>query len=135
MDAALNKNRAPTEVDELVGKRIRAERLRLKFSQSELAAAVGVTYQQIQKYENGTDRVAASRLIQIAEYLGVAPAKLLDEADTEYAPLMDDLALEVVAEFAKLESAHMRKAAIKAFGALVDAEQQTEREARASGRG
>ncbi len=58
--------RAPTEVDKLVGQRIRLARKMAKLSQSKLGDSVGVTYQQIQKYENGTDRVGAGRLFQVS---------------------------------------------------------------------
>lgn len=58
--------RAPTEIDRLVGQRIRLARRMAKLSQSQLGASVGVTYQQIQKYENGTDRIGAGRLYQVS---------------------------------------------------------------------
>ena len=59
--------RAPTETDRLVGQRIRLARRMAKLSQSALGSSVGVTYQQIQKYENGTDRIGAGRLYQVAQ--------------------------------------------------------------------
>jgi transcriptional regulator with XRE-family HTH domain len=52
-----------------VGRRIRARRLAKKMSQSELAGRLGLTFQQIQKYEKGTNRVGAGRLKRIAEIL------------------------------------------------------------------
>ena len=48
--------RSPTEIDREIGQRIRLARKQAKLSQSELGQAIGVTYQQVQKYENGTDR-------------------------------------------------------------------------------
>ncbi|MCH2251217.1 MAG: helix-turn-helix domain-containing protein [Cognatishimia sp.] len=59
------------KIDVLVGKRIRARRHALSVSQSELGEAIGVKFQQIQKYETGANRVSASRLWAIAEHLGV----------------------------------------------------------------
>jgi transcriptional regulator with XRE-family HTH domain len=56
-------------IDVLVGKRIRLRRLELSISQSQLAEEVGLTFQQIQKYEKGTNRVSCSRLVQIASAL------------------------------------------------------------------
>jgi transcriptional regulator with XRE-family HTH domain len=58
-------------IDVLVGKRIRLRRLELSISQSQLAEEVGLTFQQIQKYEKGTNRVSGSRLVQIASALEV----------------------------------------------------------------
>lgn len=60
-------SRTPSDMDCLVGQRIRHARRIAKMSQSQLGKAVGVTYQQIQKYENGTDRVGAGRLYAIAK--------------------------------------------------------------------
>ena len=61
----------PTAIDQEIGQRIRAHRVYLNLSQEKLAARTGVTFQQIQKYENGTNRVSASRLVSIAHALGV----------------------------------------------------------------
>jgi len=55
-----------------MGRRIKLRRIQLGLSQSDLARKIGpVAFQQVQKYENGTDRVSASRLYLIAEALGV----------------------------------------------------------------
>lgn len=59
------------KIDVLVGNRIRARRYALGISQSELGEAIGVRFQQIQKYETGANRVSASRLWAVAEKLGV----------------------------------------------------------------
>lgn len=64
----------PHPVDIHVGKRIRKLRELRGFSQEKLAEALGITFQQIQKYENGTNRAGASRLYQLGKALNVAPA-------------------------------------------------------------
>jgi len=64
------KQRA-TEVDAHVGQRIRQRRTQLGISQTNLGQALGVTFQQVQKYEKGVNRVGSSRLAQIAEVLQV----------------------------------------------------------------
>ena len=61
----------PDPVDVEVGHRIRIERLARGFSQTALANQLGVTFQQVQKYEKGVNRVGAGRLTKIAEVLGV----------------------------------------------------------------
>ncbi len=58
-------------VDEYVGKRVRQRRWMVGLSQQQLGEAVGIKFQQIQKYETGMNRVSASRLWDIAETLGV----------------------------------------------------------------
>jgi transcriptional regulator with XRE-family HTH domain len=64
----------------LVGQNIRIGRLQVGLSQTELGARVGVTFQQIQKYEKGANRVGASRLQQIADALRVQIPTLFDGA-------------------------------------------------------
>lgn len=63
--------RATTEVDGLVGLRVKLRRVELGVSQEKLAGQLGITAQQLQKYERGTNRVGASRLFQIAKVLDV----------------------------------------------------------------
>jgi transcriptional regulator with XRE-family HTH domain len=58
-------------IDKQVGSQVRARRQALGMSQSKLAEAVGLTFQQIQKYEKGANRVSASRLQQFSNILGV----------------------------------------------------------------
>ncbi len=64
----------PNPIDIHVGRRIRARRMAALISQETLARALGVTFQQVQKYEKGTNRVSASRIQQTAGALGVTPA-------------------------------------------------------------
>ena len=65
------KSRSINAIDQHVGQRVRAQRLLKGMSQQALASALGLTFQQVQKYEGGANRVSASRLSQIAEVLGV----------------------------------------------------------------
>jgi len=58
-------------IDVHVGSRVRMRRMMLKMSQSELGDALGVTFQQVQKYEKGTNRISASRLQRISDVLQV----------------------------------------------------------------
>ena len=63
--------KTPDPTDRYVGSRVRMRRMMLGMSQTELAQAVGVTFQQVQKYEKGTNRVSASRLQQMSHVMGV----------------------------------------------------------------
>jgi len=69
------KKRTPKEtpdpIDKYVGSRVRARRVGLRMSQTKLGQVVDVTFQQIQKYENGTNRIGASNLYKIAHAMGV----------------------------------------------------------------
>lgn len=64
--------RSSSDVDVLIGNALKMKRRLLGLSQQELADKLGVTFQQIQKYENGTNRITASRLNQAAEVFGVS---------------------------------------------------------------
>lgn len=61
----------PDPIDKYVGSRVRMRRLMLGMSQSKLADAIGLTFQQVQKYEKGTNRMGSSRLQQVANVLKV----------------------------------------------------------------
>ncbi|MBK0327019.1 helix-turn-helix transcriptional regulator [Rhodobacteraceae bacterium F11138] len=65
-------------VDNLVGQRVRACRRAMGLSQTELGEAIGVRFQQVQKYETGANRVSASRLWAIADVLGVDVTQFFD---------------------------------------------------------
>ena len=66
--------RGATPVDVHIGQKIRARRNLLGLTQTDLANAAAITFQQIQKYERGTNRVGASRLQQFSDALGVPPS-------------------------------------------------------------
>jgi transcriptional regulator with XRE-family HTH domain len=69
----------PDPIDVVVGRRIRARRLLLDMNQQELARKLGVTFQQVQKYESGANRVSASRLWEIAAVLNMPIAYFFPE--------------------------------------------------------
>ena len=70
---------APDRVDIHVGARIRSRRILLDMNQQALARRLGLTFQQVQKYENGANRVSASRLAAIADVLGVKVDHFFDD--------------------------------------------------------
>lgn len=78
--------RVVTGVHVQIGQRIRAARLACKMSQAELAEQLGLTFQQVQKYEKGTNRVDSSRMMQIARILGVQLADLLGDISVDEKP-------------------------------------------------
>ena len=74
--------RAAGPVDKSIGNRIRARRLALGMSQEALAAEIGITFQQVQKYEKGANRVAAATLVDIARALDAPVTLLLPAIET-----------------------------------------------------
>lgn len=67
------EGRSPNPIDVHVGTRLRARRKALGMSQEQLAEGLGLTFQQVQKYERGANRVSASKMYEAAKVLGVAP--------------------------------------------------------------
>jgi transcriptional regulator with XRE-family HTH domain len=72
--------KAPNPVDKHVGSRVRMRRMMVGMSQERLGDALGLTFQQVQKYEKGTNRIGASRLQQIAQVLQVPVAFFFEDA-------------------------------------------------------
>jgi transcriptional regulator with XRE-family HTH domain len=69
----MNANRSVSPIDKFIGQRIRSRRLQLDISQADLGGALGISFQQIQKYEKGTNRVSTATLIEIAKVLEIEP--------------------------------------------------------------
>jgi len=72
--------KAPNPIDRHVGSRVRMRRMMLSMSQEKLGGALGLTFQQVQKYEKGTNRIGASRLQQISLILQVPVAFFFEGA-------------------------------------------------------
>ena len=73
-------NKAPNPIDKHVGARVRMRRLMVGMSQGKLGEALDVTFQQVQKYEKGANRIGASRLQQLARVLEVPPSFFFEGA-------------------------------------------------------
>tara|TARA_Y100001960_G_scaffold323691_1_gene402581 strand:+ start:252 stop:719 length:468 start_codon:yes stop_codon:yes gene_type:complete len=90
----------PNPIDKFVGTRIRLRRTLLGYSQEKLADALGITFQQVQKYENATNRVSASKLYDISEVLGVPVSYFYEGLNVNEGEA--SVSLEMVAETKKL---------------------------------
>lgn len=85
----------PDLIDVHVGEKLKERRTMLRLSQENLAEHLGITFQQVQKYENGSNRIGASRLYRIAHYLGA-------EVSLFYEGLkLDELGNPVIVDLAK----------------------------------
>ncbi len=116
--------KAPNPIDEHVGRRVRMRRRVLAMSQEKLGDALGLTFQQVQKYEKGTNRIGASRLQQISRILRVPVAFFFEGAPKASAPhgfhgsaliaQIDDFVassdgLRLIGAFMRIENAHLRR--------------------------
>ena len=115
----------PDPVDVEVGHRIRIERLARGLSQTALATQLGVTFQQVQKYEKGVNRVGAGRLTKIAEVLGVpvgaffSGKEMLESEPGQTADAASPLKLLTVSgafrllrAYAEIEDANLRRSIV-----------------------
>ena len=109
--------KVPNPIDRHVGSRVRMRRMLAGVSQEKLGEALGLTFQQVQKYEKGTNRISASRLQQISKMLGVPVAFFFDGAptdDTIESGFADAAATTYVADFlATSEGVQLTKAFVR----------------------
>ena len=80
------KSDRPNPIDIHVGSRVRLRRNMLGLSQEKLGEAIGLTFQQVQKYERGANRIGASRLLELSRVLDVPVSFFYDETDPVRAP-------------------------------------------------
>jgi transcriptional regulator with XRE-family HTH domain len=114
--------KSPQKVDKIVGRNIRAYRLTKGLSQTELGDQLGISFQQIQKYEKGMNRVGSGRLFAISKILGVtvlsmfagsktAPSK--NDGSSPFDLLKDPLSLRLVRTFSKISEPQIRRSLVK----------------------
>ena len=122
--------RTPDPLDVRVGAKIRIFRNHRGMSQGELAGKVGVTFQQVQKYEKGTNRVGASRLSRIASVLGVSVGELFESSEKKSAAakspksplrlLAERDSLRVLKAFSRTTNPRVRRAITKLLEGIAD---------------
>ena len=126
------QTKAPNAIDIAVGRRIRQRRAMLGFSQTKLATELGVTFQQVQKYEKGVNRVGSSRLQSIARVLEVSVSYFFDEleasrskqatnsSETLYDFVLSAEGLELNRAFLSLPNETVRRKFVAMVKALAD---------------
>ena len=130
--------KTPNPIDIHVGSRIRLRRNMISMSQEKLGEALGITFQQIQKYEKGTNRVGASRLQQISKVLGVPVSFFFEDAPGDDVPaggmaeanssayvvdfLSSSEGLQLNRAFARITDARVRRKIVDLVRTLADAE-------------
>src|SRR3712207_2777138 len=106
--------RRPDPFDVEVGARVRTIRRARGMSQEALASAAGITFQQIQKYERGANRISASMLQRIAGHLAVPMSELLGEApgsqasNVDWSLMAEPQSVEIARAFASIRSDRVR---------------------------
>lgn len=108
---------APDPIDVHVGRLLRVHRLALGVSQQELAEALSVSFQQVQKYESGANRISASKLYKASRALGIAPSALFEGLDV-------DNGGNVLGQFADFITAPGSNRLAAAFPQLTSAQQR-----------
>jgi transcriptional regulator with XRE-family HTH domain len=117
---AKTSNKSASRMDKLVGRNIRVHRLVKGLTQEGLGEKLGVTFQQIQKYEKGTNRVGSGRLYQIAALLEVPVTAFFEGGDSPTALrnsspfdlLADPVSLRLVQAFAEIADLKTRRAVL-----------------------
>ena len=119
------EKKSPNPVDKHVGSRVRMRRMMLAMSQGNLGDALGLTFQQVQKYEKGTNRIGASRLQQISHILQVPVAFFFEGAPHGLVPrrshgsalsiaqiddfVSDSNGLRLIEAFMRIDNAALRR--------------------------
>jgi transcriptional regulator with XRE-family HTH domain len=138
----VNVKKTPDPIDRHVGSRVRMQRILMKMSQEKLGEALGLTFQQVQKYEKGLNRIGASRLQQISKTLSVPPSFFFEgapsltpsensgfaeESSSQY--VVDFLStaegLHLNRAFARIKDPKVRKRVLDLVTALADQDEST----------
>ena len=111
------------EIDRHVGERIRRRRVMLGLTQEQLGEALGISYQQIQKYETGANRVSAGRLFMISQILEVGIATLFDGLGEDVDDAINNTSrhvIELVRAFSKISDEKIRGSVMSLVRTLSD---------------
>lgn len=132
----MTDSKLPSGIDRVVGQRIRWRRRELKLTQERLGELLELTFQQVQKYEKGVNRVSAGRLYEIAGVLGVPinyffegaeefldaeQSEFAEDEDEPHAPVMTPEMLELISAFQKIEDVSLRKSLLNTVRAAASA--------------
>ncbi|MBZ7924389.1 helix-turn-helix domain-containing protein [Ensifer adhaerens] len=118
----MSNPKSPNEVDVIVGRNVRRIRNMLGMSQETLATKLGLTFQQVQKYEKGTNRISASKLVAISHALDCSVGQFFTDVDastnTVPMPNVSIAALKLAGHFDKIASSSQRDAVSKLVASL-----------------
>ena len=122
MNTSQTVKKTPHYVDVAVGKKLKDLRKLRRMSQTDVAKLLGVSFQQIQKYETGANRISASRLYELGKIVGVSPDKFFEGIEAKTSNFEDyaeySLVLQMVEEVLSTQNPDVRKAFVKKISAL-----------------
>ena len=129
----MSENKAPSGIDRIVGQRLRWRRRELKLTQEQLGEKLGLTFQQVQKYEKGVNRISAGRLFEMAQVLGITityfyegvddligtPDRMAVKEDDHppTLPVLDGEAMDLVTAFQKIDDKSLRRSLLETIRA------------------
>ena len=125
-----NTTLSASEVDRLVGDRIRRRRILMGLTQDQLGESLGISYQQIQKYETGANRVSAGRLYLISARLDVSPGWFFDPVKSDASSEDFDelgssrLLMEFVRGFARIKDERLKSVLVSLVRAMTDEDEE-----------
>ena len=113
MPRAKRDPKRPSPIDVAVGRNVRIWRMARALSQAQLAKRLGVTFQQVQKYEVGANRIGTGRLVKVAAVLGIPIQVLFEGADTDpsrslLALIASERAFRLARAFAAIDNSTLR---------------------------
>ncbi|MEO0550846.1 MAG: helix-turn-helix transcriptional regulator [Pseudomonadota bacterium] len=120
-----------SEVDRLVGERIRRRRILMGLTQDQLGETLGISYQQIQKYETGANRVSAGRLYLIAKCLDVSPGWFFDPVQSDRGQAdLDELGssrllIDFVRSFSRIEDEKLKSVLVTLVRTMAETDSST----------
>jgi transcriptional regulator with XRE-family HTH domain len=119
---------SPHNIDILIGQKLRYRRMQLNITQEQLGKIVGLTFQQIQKYEKGANRISASRLAELAKALDVPLTYFFEDLDIgskstgEFKDIYEKISrteiYHLISSFSKIQSPKTRKNILEVIEAL-----------------
>ncbi|RVH12754.1 XRE family transcriptional regulator [Sinorhizobium meliloti] len=121
----MKTGRSPNTIDIIVGRNVRRIRELSGTSQTALGEALGITFQQVQKYECGANRISAGKLLEIAKVLGCDLIDLFAGADPHEGIVLPEhspAALKVAADFDRIESQQLRDNLARLMASLAQSE-------------
>ncbi|MEO0608140.1 MAG: helix-turn-helix domain-containing protein [Pseudomonadota bacterium] len=137
----MSENKTPSGIDRIVGQRLRWRRRELKLTQEQLGEKLGLTFQQVQKYEKGVNRISAGRLFEVAQALGItityfyegvdemleaSPSLSIQEDDHPPAlPVIDGEAMELVKAFQQIGDKSLRRSLLDTIRAAAATNEPT----------
>lgn len=129
----MSENKVPSGIDRIVGQRLRWRRRELRLTQEQLGEKLGLTFQQVQKYEKGVNRISAGRLFEMSRVLGITITYFYEGIDEMMGlsrrmtvheeehppslPVMDGEAMDLVKAFQNIDDKLLRRSLLETIRA------------------